>query len=123
MKWKTLCLGGMAAGLSVAPAMAHHSFAMFDIDKKLELKATVKEFEWTNPHSWLVVLATDEQGKAVEWSLETNSPGKLARAGWRADSVSPGDKITVTLHPLKDGGPGGQLVSVVLPDGRPLDVP
>ena len=56
-------------------------------------------------------------------ALETNSPGKLARAGWRANSVSPGDRIGVKLHPLKDGGPGGQLVSIVLPDGAPLDVP
>ena len=123
MKLKIVWLTGIAASFFAAPAVAHHSFAMFDTDKKLELKATVKDFEWTNPHSWLVVLATDERGKAVEWSLETNSPGKLARAGWRADTVAPGDQITVTLHPLKDGGSGGQLISIVLPDGKPLDVP
>ena len=121
MKLKSVWLAGTALILFAVPAVAHHSFAMFDADKTMEVKATVKELEWTNPHSYLVVVATDEQGKTIEWSLETNSPGKLARIGWRANSVTEGDKIMVTFHPLKDGGPGGQLVSVVLPDGMALN--
>jgi hypothetical protein len=90
---------------------------MFDATTTLEFKGTVKEFQWTNPHSWLQVDVPSEQGDMVEWSLEMGSPGGLARSGWRPRTVVPGDEVTVTLHPLKDGSPGGQLLTVMLPDG------
>jgi hypothetical protein len=117
MKVKTLGLAGVGFCLLVAPALAHHSFAMFDATTTLEFKGTVKEFQWTNPHSWLQVDVPSEQGDMVEWSLEMGSPGGLARSGWRPRTVVPGDEVTVTLHPLKDGSPGGQLLTVMLPDG------
>jgi hypothetical protein len=109
---------GLAAALFAAPALAHHSFAMFDADKTIELKGTVKEFQWTNPHSWLQVMIPDEKGVPHEWSLEMGSPGGLARAGWRPKTVVAGDMVTVSIHPLKDGSHGGQLLKVTLPDGR-----
>jgi hypothetical protein len=115
---KALSLAGVAASLFVAPALAHHSFAMFDATKTVEMAGTVKEFQWTNPHSWLQVNVTDQQGVTKEWSLEMGSPGGLARNGWRPKTVVPGDKVTVKIHPLKDGTAGGQLLSVVLPDGK-----
>ena len=123
MKLKSFGLAGvgtglLAAGLLAAPAFGHHSFAMFDAATTVEYQATVKEFQWTNPHSWLQVMVEDEQGEAVEWSLEMGSPGGLARNGWRPRTVVPGDEITVSLHPLKDGSPGGQLLTVVLPNGE-----
>jgi hypothetical protein len=120
MSIKALSLAGIAICLFAAPALAHHSFAMFDADKTLEMSGTVKDFQWTNPHSWLQVMVADEQGQTKEWSLEMGSPGGLAREGWRPKTVKAGDKVTVRIHPLKDGSAGGQLLSVVLPDGRKL---
>ena len=110
-----------AAAFVTAPALAHHSFAMFDHEKTVKISGTVKEFEWTNPHAWIHISATDEKtGRAVEWSFEMGSVGQIAVQGWKADSIKPGDKITVTMHPLKDGSRGGQYMAAVLPDGRTL---
>jgi hypothetical protein len=117
MRTKMLGLAGVTVMMLAGPALAHHSFAMFDATKTLEFEGTIKEFQWTNPHSWLQVMVTDETGKETEWSLEMGSPGSLARSGWRPRTVQPGMEVTVTLHPLKDGSAGGQFLSVVLPDG------
>ena len=104
--------------LSVGPALGHHSFAMFDFTKKLELSGTVKELEWTNPHSWLHIVVTDEKGQTVEWSFEMGGSGALARKGWKPKIVLPGDKISIVAAPLKNGTPGGALLSMTLSDGR-----
>ena len=117
MRMKMIGLAGVAALALAGPALAHHSFAMLDATKTVEMTGTVKEFQWTNPHSWLQVVVTDETGKDVEWSLEMGSPGALARSGWRPRTVAPGDAVTVTLHPLKDGSSGGQFLTATLPDG------
>jgi hypothetical protein len=108
----------MAVLTAAAPAFAHHSFAMFDRDQTVKVEGTVKELELINPHGWLQLMVADAQGKTSVWSVEMSGAGQLTRQGWTADSVKPGDKITVSLHPLKDGSHGGQLVSVLLPDGR-----
>jgi hypothetical protein len=121
MGMKTLVLAGSLAAVIAAPALAHHSFAMFDADKTVELNGTVKEFQWTNPHSWLQVMVTDDKGVTKEWSLEMGSPGGLARNGWRPKTVVAGDKVTVSIHPLKDGSAGGQLLKAKLADGRELE--
>jgi hypothetical protein len=110
---------GIAIALLAPPALAHHSFAMFDADKTVEMQGTVKEFQWTNPHSWLEVMV-ERDGKATQWSLEMSSPSTLSRDGWRPKTVVLGDKVTVTMHPMKDGSPGGQFVSIKLPTGQVL---
>lgn len=113
-------LVGLAAATVIGggmPAIAHHSGAMFDHDKKLELQGTVKEFQYTNPHSWLMVMVTTPDGKTTEWGFEAEGPSTLLRAGIRAKTFSPGDKITVVSNPLKDGRPGGLLVSATKADG------
>lgn len=117
MNIKAIGLAGLAAGLFAVPALAHHSFAMFDAETTLVLEGTVVEFQWTNPHSWLQVEVTDDVGESVEWSLEMGSPGGLARSGWRPRTVVPGSQVTVSVHPLRDGEPGGQILTVTLPDG------
>ena len=95
-----------------APAMAHHSFAMFDSQKNLTLDGVVKDFQWTNPHSWIQLTVKDPaSGKAVEWSIEAGSPNSLSRNGWKHSSLKPGDKATLVIHPMKDGSPGGSLVN------------
>ena len=113
-------LAGVAVSLLAAPAFAHHSFAMFDADTTLELQATVMEFQWTNPHSWIEVMITDDQGQATHWSMEMGSPGGLARDGWRPTTIVPGDEVTVSFHPRKDGTHIGQFVSLVLPNGEKI---
>ncbi len=119
MNLKAISLAGVAVLLAV-PALAHHSFAMFDADKTVELSGTVKDFQWTNPHSWLQVMVTDEKGQTAEWSLEMGAPGGLARQGWKPKTVVAGDKVTVRVHPLKDGSAGGQFLSIVLPNGQKI---
>jgi hypothetical protein len=102
-----------------APAFAHHSFSMFDQDKTVTMKGTVKELEWTNPHSWLRVMIVDQtNGKALQWAFEMGPPAAQIARGWKPDSLKPGDTVTVNVHPLKDGSRGGQLVNATLPDGR-----
>ncbi|HXJ00451.1 MAG TPA: DUF6152 family protein [Micropepsaceae bacterium] len=121
MNIKAFSLLAVAALALAAPASAHHSFAMFDSAKTVTLTGTVKEFEWTNPHAWLRVMVDDQTtGKPMQWALEMGSPGQQAQRGWKPDSVKPGDKVVITLHPLKDGSRGGQLLSAQLPGGQQL---
>ena len=103
--------------VAAVPVSAHHSFSMFDLKKEVVLQGVVRDFQWTNPHIWVQVLVTDESGKTVEWSIEGNSPSTLSRQGWSKRSLVAGEKITVTMHPLRDGTPGGSLVQIVRADG------
>jgi hypothetical protein len=112
---KMLAVAGFAvAALAAAPAFAHHSFAMFDNQKNVTLEGTIKEFQWTNPHSWVQIVVKDAAGKDVEWSIEGGSPNGLARSGWKRTSLKAGDKAVVVIHPLKDGTAGGSLVTVTV---------
>jgi hypothetical protein len=99
-------------------AWAHHSGAMFEPTKTIEFDGTVKEFQWTNPHSWLQILGTDGKGGVEEWSLELGPLVGLARAGWKPRTLKPGDKVKVVFHPMRDGSRGGRLVTVTLPDSH-----
>ena len=101
-------------------ALAHHSFAMFDRTREARVEGVVRAFQWTNPHSWIQLLVTDDQGRTVEWSLEGGSPNILGRDGWKRTSLAPGDRIWVLIYPLKDGGPGGSFLEVHKPDGEVL---
>ena len=114
-------LAAVAAFVVTAPAFAHHSFSMFDAEKTVTIEGTVKEFEFINPHAWLYLVGVDRTGKTVEWSIEMGGAGALARSGWKADTVKPGDRIAVQIHPLKDGSRGGQYLKAKLPDGRTVE--
>ena len=102
------------------PALAHHSGAMFDHAKTTTLTGAVKEWRWSNPHGWILLVAPGPGGKATEWAIECSSINILARKGWSAKTFKPGDKITVTMHPMKDGVPSGLVTNVTLPDGQSL---
>jgi Family of unknown function (DUF6152) len=123
MNVKALGLAGIAFTLSAIPALAHHSFAMFDAEKKMTLDGTVKEFQWTNPHSWILLTVSDAQGKAEQWAIEMGGPSGLARQGWVPKTLTPGMKVQAVIHPLRDGTPGGQFMAVTLPDGTQLGNP
>src|SRR5215813_10318195 len=121
MNFRIVSLVGVTAVAFTAPAFAHHSFAMFDAQKTVTMQGTVKEFEWVNPHSWLRIMVNDERiGKPVLWAIELSSPGRLVTMGMRADSVKPGDAVSVTIHPMKDGTRGGQFIQAVLPGGKEI---
>ena len=122
MNFKAFGLAGLAVSLFSLPVSAHHSFAMFDGEKTLTLKGTVKELEWTNPHAWLYVMVQDQSGKAIEYSLEMPGTGQSVELGWKPDSIKAGDVVSVDIHPLKTGGHGGELLGVVLPSGQKLGV-
>jgi len=98
-----------AAVHGTRPAAAHHSAAMFDDSKVLELKGTIKEMQWKNPHVWIQVVV-DDKGKATEWSLEAGSPNTLSRSGWRSTKFKSGDEVTVRLNPMKDGSAAGMFI-------------
>ena len=103
--------------LATLPALAHHSYTMFDMEKSVTLEGMVKEVQWTNPHIWVQLLVKDAAtGKEVEWSIEGASPNMLARAGWTRHSLNAGDKAMVVLHPVKEGGKGysGSLAAVTV---------
>ena len=123
MKFKSargLLLSVVASGL-IAPAVAHHSFAMFDFDKTISCPATVKEFRWTNPHVTLLIEAAPNTGDSPEvWSLELTSPGNLTRLGWTHSSFKPGDRIDIQFNPLRDGKHGGAFKEAKLESGQVL---
>jgi len=119
MKIRMLGLAGIAVALSAIPVLAHHSFAMFDAEKSVSLEGTVKEFQWTNPHSW-ILLTVDKNGKAEQWAIEMGGPAGLARQGWVPKTLTPGMKVTTVVHPLRDGTNGGQFMAITLPDGTKM---
>src|SRR2546430_14527170 len=119
MKFRALSLATIAAAIFVMPASAHHSFAMFDAAKDVTLKGTVKEFEWTNPHSWLRITVTDEKtGKPVLWALELSSPARLTNMGMHRDTAKAGAQDSENFHARYDGTRGGQFMSAALPGGQ-----
>jgi hypothetical protein len=120
MSSRTLLLTGLMLSSLNGVAVAHHSFSMFDGEKTLTMSGVVKEFEFANPHGWIHMMATDSAGKQAEWSFEMQPISQLAPAGWKSDTLKPGDKITLDFHPLKDGARGGQFVTATLPDGKKL---
>jgi hypothetical protein len=111
-----LIAAGAVAGVSTS-AFAHHSTAMFDRDKRVTLQGTVKEFEYTNPHSWLKIVVPGPDGKMNEWGFEAEGPSTLLRAGIKAKSFMPGEAVTVIGNPMKDGRFAGALISVTKKDG------
>jgi Family of unknown function (DUF6152) len=111
----------LVLGSGTTSAMAHHSGAMFEPEKVITLEGTVKEFEYTNPHSWLYVTVRDPQGAETVWGFESEGPSALMRAGIKANALHPGDQVTVQTRPLRDGRPAGAWVSVTKTDGTVLN--
>ena len=103
-----------------APALAHHSYAMFDASRTVVHTGTVKKFLWVNPHTLLVLSVRNSEGEVEEFRFAADGPGYLVRNGWSRTILKPGDEVSVTSHPLRNDGPGGALLSITLADGREL---
>lgn len=103
-------LGTLMVVAGAAPGFAHHSTAMFDMSKTVKLTGEVKEFQYTNPHSWLLVNVKDKDGKVTTWGFEAEGPSTLMRAGIRKSDLMPGTKVMIMAHPMRDGRPAGALM-------------
>jgi hypothetical protein len=113
----------VAAALWLSPALlAHHSSSAFDTGKKLVLKGTVKQWVYSNPHCFLMIEVKSDSGEVVQWVAETQAPSVIFPAGYRRDTFKPGEQVTITIEPFKDGRPFGRILQTVLPDGTTLGV-
>ena len=121
MTHKLRILASLAVLATPLPVLAHHSFAMFDKTKEVVLKnAVVKDWQWTSPHTWLYVVVPSGSGAPEKYSIEGGNPGAMRRDGFAKGSMSPGDKVTIYMAPLRSGDKGGSLNAVVLPNGKML---
>ncbi|HEU4650459.1 MAG TPA: DUF6152 family protein, partial [Croceibacterium sp.] len=111
---RTKAILAAAAVAVAAPALAHHSFAMFDQRKIMTLEGTVPEFQWTNPHAF-IEMDVAAGGATQHWSIELNSPNNLKRQGWTRTALKRGDRVSLRMNPLRDGSHGGLFLDVRLP--------
>ena len=118
--WILFCFGIIGLLIFNGSALAHHGNAAYDLANPIVLKGTVTEFVWSNPHVQIYFDVKDDKGKLVHWASETVSPGMLSRAGWTKSELRPGDEITITLGPSKNGAPIGYALKIVLANGREL---
>ena len=119
-----LSLGARIVAVSMfaaVPLFSHHSEAAFETGKNLTIQGTVAEWFWANPHCLLKLDVKTDSSGVVHWVVETQPPASMIDAGWRKNSLKPGDQVTVTLRPAKNGKPVGAIVRVEFPDGKALE--
>jgi hypothetical protein len=115
----------IVVALAAAPAGAHHGQAAYDREKIVTVEGTVTRFEFVNPHVLIHVAVPQADGKTVEWAGELTSPNRLARLSlgdvkWHKDLLEPGDRVTLTGNPARNGAPALYLTKVVDGSGKPL---
>jgi uncharacterized protein DUF6152 len=124
-------IGFMAAGLitvalgitsTMSTVSAHHSFSAFNMSTEKTITGTVKQVDWTNPHTWIWINVENNQGSLDTFGFEGMSPNYLARRGWSKSTLKPGDKITVTFRPARDGSNGGMFMNAKRPTGEVLSM-
>jgi hypothetical protein len=119
-KIKALFIVVSALAVLVSSAAAHHSPVVFDRTKEVKLAGSVKEFRWSNPHSFIELDVRNEAGGMDTWAVEMNPPSYLVKAGWTSKTVKPGDVVTVMVNPLRTNEKAGKFVSITLADGQVL---
>ncbi len=115
----SLCLGALVVSV---PVFAHHSSFAFDNESTLIIKGRVTEWFWANPHCLLKLDVTTDSGEVVRWVTETQAPANMIDAGWRKSDLKPGDEVTVTVRPARNGNPVGSIVRIEFADGKTLQV-
>ena len=121
MSARSVIVSIAAVGLLVqAPLIAHHGAAAFDVGKKVVLKGTVKQWIYSNPHCLLTLEVTGEDGQVVRWIVEGQAPNVVFPAGYRKDTFTFGDQVSVTVEPVKNGRPLGRILAAVTADGKTL---
>ena len=125
MKRRLLAVFVLAIGVCITsgPLLAHHGGAAYDTEKRITLKGTVTQWFWANPHCVLMLDVTDDAGQVVHWGIESENPSALIKLGWSRQSMKPGDQISVTVMPVKNGKPIGRIQDIVLADGQKLPGP
>lgn len=118
MQLRTILTLAAALILASAALFAHHSFTMFDTTREVTITGTVREFQWTNPHTFAWIDVPNASGGVDTYGIEGMSPNFLGRRGWTKNTLKPGDKVTVVMYPLKDGQKGGTFLRCILADGR-----
>jgi hypothetical protein len=119
-KWLMLFALGFGALTIPGPTFAHHGYAAYETDRKVSVKGTVTQWFWANPHCVLQFDATDDNGQVVHWGAETENPTTMTRQGWTKESFKPGDQVTVTMLPVKNGKPVGRILEITLANGQKL---
>jgi len=109
-----------ALPLLAAPLGAHHSFAPFAMDAERTVTGTVIQFDWTNPHTWIWLEVPNDKGGVDKWGVEGMSPNYLARRGWSKTTLKVGEKVSIVVHPMKDGSNAGTFIRATTADGKPL---
>lgn len=125
MRTKTLlAISGACAMLAAAlPALAHHAFsAEFDANRPVELEGVVTRMEWINPHSWIHIDVTGEDGEVEQWMIEGGAPNAILRRGFTADSLKAGTKILVEGYQARDGSLRANGRDITFEDGTKLFV-
>lgn len=117
----TAAVGLCALGATAATGLAHHSATMFEETKTITVEGVVKEFQYSNPHSWLLVDVTGKDGKVTTWGFEAEGPSTLQRAGIRPSELPVGTKLKITGRPMKDGRPAAIWVEAIRADGKRFD--
>jgi hypothetical protein len=110
--------GGVERTLQRARGTTHHSGAGFNSEKVIELSGTIKEFQFTNPHTWIQIVVEDDKGAKTEWSVEWGSPNSLGRQGIRPSTFPAGAKVSMRLRPMLNGAPAGAFVGAKFQDGK-----
>ena len=118
----TVGAGVLAVALAT-PLLAHHSFAVYDHTRTLNLTGTVTRWQWSNPHAYLDVDVPDAAGAVKHYTLEGTSINMMQRTGWRSNMIKVGDKVTVVAAPLLTGEPGGLMLEITLANGEKRDFP
>jgi len=124
LRHKLLASCALTIGLLIlsGSALAHHGNAAYDLDYPITLQGTVTEFVWSNPHVQIYFDVKSARGAIAHWACETVSPGLLSRTGWSKTELKPGDEITITLGPAKNGASVGYALKIVLPNGKVLQL-
>lgn len=94
--------------------LAHHGAAIYDNTKRVNLEGTVTEWSWSNPHCLLEFDVKDDKGNTVHWVTETSNPTDMVKLGWSKRMFKPGDNVTVTVVPAKNGQPIGEIAQIVI---------